>query len=44
MSSRVGRLPIDLPKGVDVQIADNVAVVKGAKRGTQATVPKCGYR
>ncbi len=31
MSSRVGRLPIDVPKGVDVQVADNVAVVKGPK-------------
>lgn len=31
MSSRVGRLPIDVPKGVEVRIADNVVAVKGPK-------------
>jgi len=31
MTSRVGRLPIDVVKGVEVRIADNVVVVKGAK-------------
>lgn len=31
MSSRVGRLPIDVPKGVEVRIANNAVVIKGAK-------------
>lgn len=31
MSSRVGRLPIDVPKGVDVHVADSVVVIKGSK-------------
>ena len=28
--SRVGKMPIDVPKGVDVQIANNLITVKGA--------------
>ena len=28
--SRVGKMPIDVPKGVDVQIASNLITVKGA--------------
>lgn len=31
MSSRVGRLPIEVPKGIEVRIADNVVVIKGTK-------------
>lgn len=31
MSSRVGRSPIEVPKGIEVRIADNIVVVKGAK-------------
>lgn len=31
MTSRVGRLPINVPKGVEVHIADNTVVIKGAK-------------
>ncbi len=30
-SSRVGRLPIDVPKGIEVRIADNAVVIKGSK-------------
>lgn len=40
MSSRVGRLPIDVPKGIEVHIADNVAVIKGAKGELKQPFPE----
>jgi large subunit ribosomal protein L6 len=38
--SRIGRLPIDIPDGVDVQIGDGVVRVKGPKGELSQTVSR----
>ncbi len=37
--SRVGKKPIELPKGVDVIVADNLITVKGPKGELKRTIP-----
>lgn len=38
--SRLGKLPVSIPQGVEVQLTDAVVVVKGAKGSLSRVIPK----